>query len=42
MSGKARWFSDSRGYGLIGQVGGSDLFVHYSDIAGEGCRTLKG
>ena len=38
---RGKWFSDSKGYGFIGQLRGPDLFVHYSDIKGEGYRTLK-
>lgn len=41
MQGKVKWFVDSRGYGFIGRDGGPDVFVHFSDIAGEGYRTLK-
>lgn len=41
VRGKVKWFSDSKGYGFIGQVRGPDGFVHYTDIKGEGYRTLK-
>ena len=38
--GHVKWFSDVRGYGFI-ESGGKDFFVHFSDIAGTGYRTLK-
>lgn len=43
-TGKVKWFSDSKGYGFIqadDQVNaGKDIFVHYSEIAVDGFRTL--
>jgi CspA family cold shock protein len=43
-TGKVKWFSDSKGYGFIeadGEENGSkDIFVHYSEIARDGHRTL--
>ncbi|MDX6668927.1 MAG: cold shock protein [Solirubrobacteraceae bacterium] len=40
-SGTVKWFSDDKGYGFITPADGTkDLFVHHSDVAGDGFRTL--
>lgn len=39
--GKVKWFDNQKGYGFIEQESGPDIFVHYSDIEGDGFRTLR-
>ena len=39
-TGTVKWFSNQKGYGFIAQEGGKDVFVHHSEIQGEGYKTL--
>jgi len=35
-----RVFNESKGYGFIESENGTDLFVHFSEIQGDGFKTL--
>lgn len=41
VTGKVKWFNDNKGFGFIEQDQGQDIFVHYSEIQGDGYRTLS-
>ena len=38
--GTVKWFSNEKGYGFIEREDGEDLFVHFSEIAMDGYKTL--
>jgi CspA family cold shock protein len=40
-TGLVKWFNNAKGWGFIAGRDGSDIFVHYSHIAGDGYRTLR-
>jgi cold shock protein len=40
QTGTVKWFNDEKGYGFIARDNGKDLFVHFSNILGDGRRSL--
>ena len=38
--GKVKWFNEGKGYGFIESESGKVLFVHFSEIQGDGFKTL--
>jgi CspA family cold shock protein len=40
-TGTVKWFNGGKGYGFIAREEGADVFVHFSEIRGEGFRSLE-
>ena len=41
MNGTVKFFNEDKGYGFISREQGDDVFVHYSNIQGDGYKSLS-
>lgn len=39
-TGTVKWFNETKGFGFIAQESGPDIFAHFSQIQGDGFKTL--
>jgi CspA family cold shock protein len=39
--GSVKWFNNAKGFGFINNKAEEDIFVHYSQIQGDGFKTLR-
>lgn len=41
FTGTVKWFNSQKGYGFIKTDDDKELFIHYTEIKGEGYKTLE-
>ncbi len=39
-TGTVKWFNSDKGFGFIEQENGADVFVHFSNIVGNGYKSI--
>jgi len=40
VTGKVKWFNETKGFGFIQQESGPDVFAHFREISSSGFKTL--
>jgi len=39
-TGVVKWFNGAKGFGFISRNSGDDVFVHFSEVQGDGYKSL--